>query len=149
MKYLKQNGRRLLATIMSAVMCFGLLQTMALAAGTPPAGWSTSKPGGSSVSAYGTCIDGAETQAIISGPLYGSKWYNQVSTSANTNNYSYRIPQVSELFTIADGYELAYVSIAGNSSGQRQPGSTFLLSSSGGSMCTISSAPPRFPSRTR
>lgn len=134
MKYLKQNGRRLLATIMSAVMCFGLLQTMALAAGTPPAGWSTSKPGGSSVSAYGTCIDGAETQAIISGPLYGSKWYNQVSTSANTNNYSYRIPQVSELFTIADGYELAYVSIAGNSSGQRQPGSTFLLSSSGGSM---------------
>ena len=38
------------------------------------------------------------------------------------------------MFTIADGYELAYVSVAGNSSGNRQPGASFLLSSSGGSM---------------
>lgn len=98
-------------------------------------GWTTSKPSGSIVSVYGTTTTYEdENKAILSGPLYKSKWYYQVSPKTDTNNTSFHIPQVSELFTIAEGWELKYVSVTGNSSGNRQPGASFLLASSGGSM---------------
>ena len=123
--------RRILSCLLALIMTLSLLPMNVLAAGN----WVTTKPSGSVVSVYGTTTTyGQEKNAIKSGPLYGSKWYQQVSPKANTNNQSYRIPPVSELFTLNDGWKLKYVSVAGNSSGTRQPGENILLSSSGASL---------------
>ena len=128
---MKTTMKRLTAVFVALLVCVGVVS----AATTLPSGWSTTKPSGSVVSVYGsTTTYGGESQAIKSGPLYKSKWYYQVSDKKNTNNQSFRIPAVSDLFEINDGWELAYVAVAANSSGNRQPGASFLLSSSGGSM---------------
>ena len=128
---MKTTMKRLTAVFVALLLCVGVVS----AATTLPSGWSTTKPSGSVVSVYGsTTTYGGESQAIKSGPLYKSKWYYQVSDKKNTNNQSFRIPAVSDLFEINDGWELAYVAVAANSSGNRQPGASFLLSSSGGSM---------------
>ena len=128
---MKTTMKRLTALLVALLLCVGVVS----AATTLPSGWSTTKPSGSVVSVYGsTTTYGGESQAIKSGPLYKSKWYYQVSDKKNTNNQSFRIPAVSDLFEINDGWELAYVAVAANSSGNRQPGASFLLSSSGGSM---------------
>ncbi|MDD7413602.1 MAG: hypothetical protein PUK86_10385 [bacterium] len=128
---MKTTMKRLTALLVALLVCVGVVS----AATTLPSGWSTTKPSGSVVSVYGsTTTYGGESQAIKSGPLYKSKWYYQVSDKKNTNNQSFRIPAVSDLFEINDGWELAYVAVAANSSGNRQPGASFLLSSSGGSM---------------
>ena len=128
---MQKSVKRLTSVFLIALLICTMLPMSAFAAND----WATTKPSGSVVSVYGTTTTyGDEKNAIISGPLYSSKWYTQVSPTTNTNNQNFTIPEVSELFTIADGWELAYVSVAGNSSGNRQPGSSFLLSSSGGSM---------------
>ena len=124
--------KRITAFLLCLVMALSLIPTTVWAVAE---GWSTKKPSGSVVSVYGTTTTyGDEKNAIKSGPLYSSKWYKQVSDKKNTNNQSFTIPQVSDLFELNDGWELAYVTVAANSSGQRQPGASFLLSSSGGSM---------------
>lgn len=123
--------RRILSCLLALIMTLSLLPMNVLAAGN----WVTTRPSGSVVSVYGTTTTyGQEKNAIKSGPLYGSKWYQQVSPKKNTNNMSYTIPPVSELFTLNDGWKLKYVSVAGNSSGKRQPGASILLSSSGASL---------------
>ena len=123
--------RRILSCLLALIMTLSLLPMNVLAAGN----WVTTRPSGSVVSVYGTTTTyGQEKNAIKSGPLYGSKWYQQVSPKKNTNNMSYTIPPVSELFTLNDGWKLKYVSVAGNSSGERQPGASILLSSSGASL---------------
>ena len=123
--------KRITALLLCLVMVLSLIPTTVWAAAT----WTTTKPDGSVVSVYGTTTTyGAESQAIKSGPLYKTKWYQQISPQKNTNNTSYTIPQVSELFTLNEGWKLKYVSVAGNSSGERQPGSSILLSSSGASL---------------
>lgn len=123
--------RRILSCLLALIMTLSLLPMNVLAAGN----WVTTRPSGSVVSVYGTTTTyGQEKNAIKSGPLYGSKWYQQVSPKKNTNNVSYTIPPVSELFTLNDGWKLKYVSVAGNSSGERQPGASILLSSSGASL---------------
>ena len=110
-----------------------LISVVPVSAASLPYGWSTSKPSGSVVSVYGTCNEYGVTP-FTSGPVYTSKWYTQVSPKTDTNNESFRIPEVSELFVLKDGWTIDYVSVAANSSGHRQPGASFLLSSSGGSM---------------
>lgn len=114
--------KRLLAFLLVLIMVIGMLPTSVFAASLP-SGWTTTKPSGSVVSVYGT-----PENAIKSGPVYSSKWYNQVSTEKNTNNYSYTIPQVSTLFELNDGWTIDYVS---TSNGNKQPGSTAYLKSSG------------------
>ena len=57
--------------------------------------------------------------------------YQQISEDKNTNNYSYTVPQVSELFELYDGWEIDYVS---TNSGNVQPGKNITLNSSGGSL---------------
>lgn len=131
---MKGIPKKIASILLAVIMLTAMLPTTAFAAYTA-SGWTTTKPSGSVVSVYGTTTTyGTESDAILSGPLYNSKWYYQVSAKANTNNQSYTIPAVSTLFTIADGWTLKYVSVAGNSSGNRQPGSSILLSSSGASL---------------
>lgn len=79
---------------------------------------------------------GTPEAAIKKGPTYGSKVKIDLGTRTGQswNNVSYRIPQVSEYFELNDGWTIDYVSVAGNSSGNRQPGGSFLLGMSGGSM---------------
>ncbi|NBI64998.1 hypothetical protein D3Z38_18645 [Clostridiales bacterium] len=79
---------------------------------------------------------GTPEAAIKTGPTYGSKVKIDLGTKMGQswNNVSYRIPQVNEYFTLNDGWTIDYVSVAGNSSGKRQPGTSFLLGMSGGSM---------------
>lgn len=83
------------------------------------------------VSIYGT-----PEAAIKTGPVYATRINIPVSEPGrpSLNNVDYRIPQVSEHFELNEGWTIDYVYVAGNSAGQRQPGSTFLLSASGGSM---------------
>ena len=94
-----------------------------------PEGWTTVQPSGSYVSAYGT-----PANAFRSGPVYGSSWYYQVSPTANTYNQLYTVPQVSLLFVLNDGWELNYVGVGGTMSGSIQPGQSFFLGITGGSM---------------
>jgi len=117
-------------TTLTLAFCL-VLGALTLTVNAAPSGWTTTKPSGSVVSAYGT-----PSAAIKSGPVYGSgsTLYYQVSTTANTNNQSFTIPSVSSFFVLNDGWVIDYVYVSGNSSGQRQPGGSFLLSSSGGSM---------------
>lgn len=66
---------------------------------------------------------GTPEAAIKKGPTYGSKVKIDLGTRTGQswNNVSYTIPQVSEYFTLNDGWAIDYVSVAGNSSGSRQP----------------------------
>lgn len=112
--------------LLIAILILGCNVLPVLAA---PSGWTPNKPSGSVVSVYGS-----PASAIKSGPLYRSELYYQVSTIPNTNNIPFTVPSYSSFFELNDGWVLDYVSVAGNSSGQRQPGGTFLLASSGGSM---------------
>lgn len=114
----------ILLAIFIVLNCFALFANAA-----PPSGWTTTKPSGSYVMVYATT-----TAAIKSGPLYGSQWYYQVSATANTNNQNYVIPAVSTLFELNSGWEIDYVYVTGNSSGQRQPGNSILLASSGATL---------------
>lgn len=126
--------KRLLAFLLVLIMVIGMLPTSVFAASLP-SGWTTTKPSGSYVTVYGTTTTyGSESQAIKSGPLYGSKWYYQVSSTANTSNQSYTIPQVSTLFELNDGWTLDHVTVTANSGGDRQPGSSILLASSGATL---------------
>ena len=118
--------KKTIALLMALVMVLCLLPSMTLAV---PAGWSTTKPSGSVVSLYGT-----PENAIKSGPLYKTKLYYQVSPEKNTNNYSFAIPAFADFFELNPGWTIDYVNVAANSSGQKQPGSSILLSSSGGSL---------------
>lgn len=70
---------------------------------------------------------GTPEAAIKKGPIYGSKVTIDLGTRTGQswNNVSYTIPQVSEYFTLDDGWTIDYVSVAGNSSGNRQPRSKF------------------------
>lgn len=122
----------MLKKITTAILAICLvIGTLASTVNAAPSGWTTTKPSGSSVSAYGT-----PSAAIKSGPVYGSgsTLYYQVSPTSNTNNVSFTIPSVNSFFVLNEGWVIDYVYVGGNSSGQRQPGASFLLSSSGGSM---------------
>lgn len=79
---------------------------------------------------------GTPENAIKKGPVHGSKVTIDLGTKEGQsfNNVSFTIPQVEEYFELNDGWEIDYVSVSGNSSGKRQPGGSFLLSMTGGSM---------------
>ncbi|MGN8890299.1 hypothetical protein, partial [Dysosmobacter sp. HCP28S3_G4] len=131
---MKQITKRVMSVALTLIMLLSILPTTALAANLPK-GWTDIKPTGSVVTVYGTTTTyGQEGTAIKSGPTYRNKWYKQISPEKNTNNQSYTIPKENELFEIAEGWKLAYVSVAANSSGKKQPGNSILLSSSGASL---------------
>lgn len=97
--------KRIFSCVLAVVVVMTLLPMSVFASYE----WKTTKPSGSVVSVYGTTTSyGDEKNAIKSGPLFGSTWYTQVSTKKDTNNKSFTIPPVSELFTLNDGWELAY-----------------------------------------
>lgn len=76
----------------------------------------------------------AGSQGVKSGPTSGTIDLG-TRTGSSWNNVSYTIPSLSSLgVTLKDGWTVNYVSVAGNSSGNRSVGSSFLLSMSGGSM---------------
>ena len=121
MKKTKGVFRRLACLAAALLLVLGCLSATA-ASGIPYKG---------TVTLYGT-----PAEAIKSGPVYGSKVSIDLGTryGQSWNNESFTIPQVSEYFTLNEGWAIDYVNVAANSSGKRQPGSTILLSMSGGSL---------------
>lgn len=88
------------------------------------------------VTLYGTVTSGKESEAF-SGPTFRNKVTIDLGTKEGSSwtNVSYTIPQVSDYFTLKDGWELKDISVSGNSGGGGYtPGGSFLLGMSGGSI---------------
>lgn len=126
MGILTDTKRSLTAKIIAVFTVFALIMSCFSVSGLA---YAASYKG--TVTLYGT-----PDAAIKSGPVYRSKVTIDLGTRTGQswNNVSYTIPQVSDYFVLNDGWTIDYVNVAGNSSGKRQPGASFLLGMSGGSM---------------
>jgi uncharacterized repeat protein (TIGR02543 family) len=89
----------------------------------------------SRVTIYGvTLIPDMESSVFKNGPTASKKMTIRVSDSANTAGQEYTIQPYNRYFEIDSDWQLAYVEVEGETSGQRQPNETFLLTNNGGTI---------------